>query len=171
MWVFGYGSLMWDGWERDFDGQKHPRARLKGYRRAFNKKSTRNWGSQKNPGPTLGLEKDDDSECIGCAFKFADDWQQNINDCLKDREGPSFELKKQPIILADNKEVQAIVPINKRSASTYIGDLSLHEKAKMARLAIGSSGSCVEYVRNVRKNLVSLEVEDPYVEDFWEELS
>ena len=30
MWVFGYGSLMWDGWEQQFDGVRIDRAVLIG---------------------------------------------------------------------------------------------------------------------------------------------
>ena len=37
MWIFGYGSLMWDGWESEFVCQERAMATLSGYRRAFNK--------------------------------------------------------------------------------------------------------------------------------------
>ena len=57
MWVFGYGSLMWGSWETKFQGTNQGKARLRGYHRAFNKKSTRNWGMRDAPCPTLGLEK------------------------------------------------------------------------------------------------------------------
>ncbi len=70
IWVFGYGSLMWDNWEEKFGGNKHPRAVLHGYSRAFNKKSVKNWGSSEIPGPTLGLEEEDDAQCVGIAFEF-----------------------------------------------------------------------------------------------------
>jgi cation transport regulator ChaC len=45
MWVFGYGSLMWDGWEQALGGQRVDGAVLPDYGRSFNKKSTRNWGT------------------------------------------------------------------------------------------------------------------------------
>lgn len=40
MWVFGYGSLMWDGWEQEFGCLRRCVAVLKGYRRTFNKASS-----------------------------------------------------------------------------------------------------------------------------------
>ncbi len=51
MWVFGYGSLMWDQWEQQFGGIRVDRAALVNYRRSFNKASTGNWGTQDLPAP------------------------------------------------------------------------------------------------------------------------
>ena len=51
MWIFGYGSLMWDGWEATFDCKRKERAVLKGYARSFTKASVKNWGSKTAPGP------------------------------------------------------------------------------------------------------------------------
>jgi cation transport regulator ChaC len=54
MWVFGYGSLMWDGWEQALGGQRADGAVLPDYRRSFNKKSTRNWGRRRRLDLRLG---------------------------------------------------------------------------------------------------------------------
>jgi cation transport regulator ChaC len=56
MWIFGYGSLMWDGWESEFACQERAMATLSGYRRAFNKLSVANWGTKDAPCPTLKLD-------------------------------------------------------------------------------------------------------------------
>ena len=93
MWVFGYGSLVWEGWEVKFAGKGYERARLDNYHRSFNKKSTRNWGTPQNPGPTLGLEPQQGSQCVGTAFKFPHEQCQEIKAFLREREGPSYELK------------------------------------------------------------------------------
>jgi cation transport regulator ChaC len=37
MWVFGYGSLMWDHWETQFGCLRSLVADLPGYQRVFNK--------------------------------------------------------------------------------------------------------------------------------------
>jgi len=65
MWIFGYGSLMGDGWEEAFGCLRRTIAVLDGYRRTFNKASTKNWGSKEAPCPTLGLEEIEGGVCKG----------------------------------------------------------------------------------------------------------
>jgi hypothetical protein len=42
MWIFGYGSLMFDGWESGYGCVRREWASLSGYRRVFGKKSVKN---------------------------------------------------------------------------------------------------------------------------------
>ena len=168
MWIFGYGSLMWDGWEKKFDGRKYDKVILKNFQRDFNKKSTSNWGTTEVPGPTLGLERVLDSECVGSAFEFSNDKEKTVLAYLEKREGPSFELRKLEISLSDNRCVQAFVPVNRKAARTYIGDTSLEQRAEMAKNAIGANGSCIDYVANIRNKLTELGIKDTNVEDFWQ---
>ena len=168
MWVFGYGSLMWDGWEHRLDGIRRDRAKLINYHRAFNKKSVRNWGTRDNPGPTLGLEPEKGADCMGAAFEFPDSQKQPVLDYLKQREGRSFNLVELEVILNDGATIQAFTPVNDRTASTYIGDVNLKERAEMARAAGGSDGRCIDYVRGIRDKLRELSIRDEYVEEFWE---
>ena len=55
MWIFGYGSLMWDGWEKSFDCLETTNAILPNYQRVLNKKSVINWGTSDHPCPTLNI--------------------------------------------------------------------------------------------------------------------
>jgi hypothetical protein len=49
MWIFGYGSLMWDSWEQNFGCLGKEEAQLESFRRDFNKASTFRWGSRSAP--------------------------------------------------------------------------------------------------------------------------
>jgi glutathione-specific gamma-glutamylcyclotransferase len=106
MWVFGYGSLMCDGWEereRPVVGLRVDSAALAGYRRSFNKKSVENWGIREAPAPTLGLEPDQNANCIGTAFEFPDAQRTAIENRLRDREGKSFALVERAVRLPDGE--------------------------------------------------------------------
>jgi cation transport protein ChaC len=92
MWIFGYGSLMWDDWESRYGCLRKCVAVLNGYRRTFNKASTKNRGSKKAPCPTLNLEKDATGACKGMAFSFPDERSRDVRGCLAKREGTNFQL-------------------------------------------------------------------------------
>jgi glutathione-specific gamma-glutamylcyclotransferase len=171
MWVFGYGSLMWDDWETAFGCTRKEVAVLPGFRRDFNKASERNWGSADTPGPTLGLEPLADARCVGMAFEFPEAERSRLLSALRDREGRSFMLPEKSIELAPGTIVQAVVPLNDRSRRTYIGNQSLERRARLAAVAEGESGRCADYVKNIREKLLELGVQDADVEEFWNKVS
>jgi glutathione-specific gamma-glutamylcyclotransferase len=108
MWVFGYGSLMWDGWEETLGCVGRRLADLGGYRRVFNKASVRNWGTKKSPCPTLNLKKEKASFCRGMAFEFADDRMVEIEQYLAKREGQGFSFPRLPIHVDGRGDVLAL---------------------------------------------------------------
>ncbi len=168
MWVFGYGSLMWDNWENQFQGIKHSKAKLNGYQRNFNKASTRNWGSPQNPCPTLGLEKIDESTCVGCAFEFDDNYQTSIMKELRRREGTTtFQLVELDVELKDGKIVRAITPVNKQN-NTYLGNLTVEDRAENARVAVGTDGNCVDYIDKIYRYLKQSDIDDEKVNEMRE---
>lgn len=167
MWIFGYGSLMWDDWEKKFNGKKYEKAILFNYERSFNKKSVKNWGSSEKPCPTLGLEKNENSKCVGTAFEFDDDKEEDVLNYLKEREGRSFKIKKLKITLPDQRTVFAYTPINDINANTYIGNISIEKRAEMAKTAKGNDGNCLEYIKNLQGMLSKIGVNDTMVKDFY----
>ena len=167
MWVFGYGSLMWDGWEESFNGTRVEGAVLEGYRRAFNKKSVENWGTRDCPCPTLGLEEAPAATCTGVAFRFAEAKRDAVWSYLRNREGPSFDLETAPVHLPDAPTVSALVAINNPSAASYIGDRARPAIAAMVEGAEGQSGDCIEYLKNTRAKLRALLIDDEAVEQLW----
>jgi cation transport regulator ChaC len=98
MWVFGYGSLMWDDWEQPFGGMRVDRAVLMGHRRSFNKKSVVNWGTSAALGPTLGLEPAQNAVCAATAFEFPEEQRAAVQNLLRRREGESFSLDDPPLV-------------------------------------------------------------------------
>lgn len=168
MWVFGYGSLMWDGWETKFQGTNHGKAKLRGYHRAFNKKSTRNWGTRDAPCPTLGLEKLNGAECAGIVFEFNDNQRQSIKANLKNREGESFQLVEVEVELEGGQKVMALTSINRLEMNTYIDNPDFNALVDIVRKTSGKDGSCFEYIRNIHIKCEELGIKDEYVQKMWE---
>jgi cation transport protein ChaC len=162
MWLFGYGSLMWDGWEERFGCVRRVPVDLEGYARIFNKKSLERWGTYENPGLTLNLTPS--GTCHGVAFAFDDTARSEIEDYLCARE--TCSATEIPLTLPDATEVGAL---------TYIYDgprlidegVSLEEQAAMILEAEGHAGSSFDYIRGVRAHLAALGIADPAVEALW----
>lgn len=165
MWLFGYGSLMWDGWETRYGCVRREHAVAHEHRRVFNKKSLERWGTHTQPGLTLNLAhaSEDGSPCRGIAFEFPDPHQAEIEAYLSERETCAAT------------EIAVRLPGETITARTYIyegprlveADLPLHARAAMVLLAEGVAGSSYDYVRNVRNHLEALGVTDPAVDELW----
>lgn len=161
MWVFGYGSLMVDKWEEKFACTRRVTATLTGYQRIFNKASVVNWGMASTPCPTLNLYPVADASCIGIAFEFREAQRAEVETYLAKREGKDFVLKKFQITPQGAEATQALVPI-------YVGQNILspatpEELISCIRQANGKSGSCVDYVVSVHRQLLELGIDDPAV--------
>ncbi|MBW8320977.1 MAG: gamma-glutamylcyclotransferase [Arenimonas sp.] len=161
MWVFGYGSLMWDNWQRTHGGTDGVLAELKGYQRSFNKASRVNWGTDATPGPTLNLVVKADGACVGYAFEFDDSKQAEVFADLERREGKNFPLRKMRITLSDGRNVEAHLPVY--VGRNVITGKTLDELVAMAMAAVGRAGKASDYVLNVAGKLNAVGVEDATV--------
>jgi glutathione-specific gamma-glutamylcyclotransferase len=166
MWVFTYGSLMADGWEKQFGGRRIDRAVLQGYKRSFCKNSVRNWGTAEAPGPTLCVVSDGMAKCLGVAFDFPDGRREVILAYLRKREGKSFDFPELRVALPDGSEISAVTPVADTQASTFVGHLPIQTRAAMARIATGTSGTCLDYVRQSYAELRAMGIEDAEVNQF-----
>jgi glutathione-specific gamma-glutamylcyclotransferase len=160
MWVFGYGSLMWDGWEAEFGCLRSTMADLPGYQRVFNKASVRNWGTRTVPGPTLNLMTADGA-CRGMAFEFPDQASGAIEIYLREREGRDFALRKKMIRLNEGGDVTAIVPLYE--GTNLVRATTTEEIAVLVLRASGTNGSCASYVIGISDKLRAMDIDDPAV--------
>ncbi|BAQ17046.1 cation transport protein chaC [Methyloceanibacter caenitepidi] len=165
MWLFGYGSLMWDGWETRYGCRQRVHAVAPEHRRVFNKKSLERWGTHAQPGLTLNLAPahEEAHRCRGIAFEFPDEHQTEIEAYLSARE------------TCHASEIAVRLPDEAVTARTYIYDgprliengLTLQERAAMILVAEGIAGSSYDYIANVRAHLDRLGVNDPAVDELW----
>ncbi|MGN6534532.1 MAG: gamma-glutamylcyclotransferase [Mesorhizobium sp.] len=164
MWIFGYGSLMWDNWEQAFRCRKKVRAVAKDYARSFTKASVRNWGTKDAPGPTLRIVNRAGGECQGMAFEFAVDRSSDVLEYLRDREG-GFSEETVELFLVGGETVLA-------KTFTYAGKNIIEGKndeqiAEMVVRARGVDGSALDYVTACKRDLAAVGIEDPAVDSLW----
>ena len=156
LWVFGYGSLMWDpGFEHISAGK----ARLHGYHRAFCMYSERHRGTAARPGLVLALDRG--GSCQGIAYRVARDRADDVLAYLWEREMPRYAyLPRQLRATVDGQPVICVTFIVDRSQKSYAGRLSAARTAAVIDGATGERGTNRDYLINTVKHLEELGIAD-----------
>ena len=162
MWVFGYGSLIWESWEKELNCDSKILADLYGFRRTFNKLSNRNFGIWERPCPTLNLLKEESAVCRGVAFHFPNHQEETVLAALRQREGKNFDLVQLPICLTDNRNVCAYTPLY--TGTNLITNVSLDRLAVMIRDTEGRRGRCIDYITHLANAFAAHGIKDPCVD-------
>jgi len=165
-WIFGYGSLMWNPC---FPYQERRLATLHGSHRAFTQPSTRNWGNQSFPGPTLCLKSG--GHLTGIAFRVRPEELNEILECLRKREGQDPEIRE--IQLTYGRAVRAYVWL--MTQRKQWDDLSLDKLSQKAvdnhrnrqRSPGYENGDAVDYLRELKKNIDEMGINDEHVNAYW----
>ena len=160
IWIFGYGSLIWNP---GFDYETKQRARLTGFKRAFCMWSIHYRGNKQKPGLVLGLDPAQGVNCEGVAYFVAAQTAEKVHLYLRERELISYAYHErvETLRLEDGQQVQAICYIVDPAHSQYAGGLSLDEQAKVISSASGSAGPNLEYLQNTATHLAALGIDDP----------
>ena len=158
MWVFGYGSLMWN------PGFPHGQARLAhmhGYHRALCVWSWVHRGTRDHPGLVLGLDRG--GSCLGVAHPVAAADRDATIDYLYGRELVTnvYLPVVRRIHMEDLGSVAALTFVVDRDHDQYAGKLTPEEAASTIRYARGQSGPNPEYFANTMAHLVELGIRCP----------
>ena len=149
VWVFAYGSLLWDAELRDAVTEP---ALLHGYHRSFCLLSYDYRGTAANPGLTLGLDRG--GSCRGAVLRLSIEALDRIW---------SREMSGRLVYAARLLRVQTATSVRQTLAFTalrtcpdYAGRLPLDEAARMILAASGRRGTCRDYFENTLQHLEQL---------------
>lgn len=156
VWVFGYGSLMWD------PGFAHEAARpalLYGYHRALCIYSHRHRGTVQRPGLVLGLDRG--GSCRGMAYRIAGAQAAATLGYLWDREMITgvYVPRRVRVRLARDQVVCWAFVANRRHAQ-YAGGMAPAAQAAFVLQGRGESGRCRDYLANTVRHLDALGIAD-----------
>ena len=156
LWVFAYGSLIWDP---GFEFAEPRPALLRGYHRAFCLYSKRYRGTPEQPGLVLGLDRG--GACRGVAYRVAAARVAATWDYLWEREmsNRSYECRVLPLEL-DGRRVDARGFVVDRRHPNYAGKLSPARIAAVICAAAGQRGPCFAYLENTVRHLDELGIPD-----------
>lgn len=163
LWVFGYGSLMWNPAFRY--AQISP-ARLFGFHRNFCLELTIGRGSPDNPGLMLAL--DHGGSCNGLAFRIDATEVESETDILWMREMVTGAYRARWAKLElDGEVVRGLVFTINRNHMRYRGKMSWTDKIDRLSTGTGPLGSCREYLQNTVEHLDQIDVHDRYLHRLW----
>lgn len=160
MWVFGYGSLIFDP---GFEYQERVTATLSEFHRSFCIRSVHARGTAETPGLGLALTASSGSFCTGVAFSVAPQNSASVLEYLRAREmvNDVYVETRVEVTLEDTRRVRALTYVANTEHAQFVTGLSLEEQARLIAHAAGERGPNSEYLYNTVAHLGALRVHDP----------
>jgi cation transport protein ChaC len=160
LWVFGYGSLMW---QPGFEFVEQVPARLIGEHRALCVYSFDHRGTPEKPGLVLGLDRG--GACRGIAFRVAARRRSDTVNYLRGREQTTHVYREvMRSVWLENEarqRVSALAYVVDRGHVQYAGRLALAEQLRYVRQGHGRSGNNRDYVLSTVKSIEAQGFRDP----------
>ena len=166
LWVFGYGSLMWDP---AIHFTEVRRADLPGHARRFCYRTLMGRGTPERPALMLSLEPEPGRGCChGLAFRIPAALAEEESAMLWRREMLRGGYLPQLLPVATPQgPVQALAFLSNPAHPGYIGELPLSESAAIIAAAAGQLGRNLDYLRQLDQQLLRLGIADPYIHALW----
>lgn len=160
LWVFGYGSLMWDP---GFEFEARVPARLIDWHRSFCMSSIHYRGTPEDPGLVLALDAALGALCDGVAYAVSPHLAEATHAYLREREQISYAYLERflSVRLADGRAVEALAYVINRDHAQYCGAMAPAEQARVIARAAGQRGPNADYLWNTVAHLRDLGIEDP----------
>lgn len=159
LWVFGYGSLIWNP---EFSYAQTQKARVFGYHRGFCMRSIHHRGTEDDPGLVLALEPQEGAHCDGLAFEVAAGEEERTLDLLRERELVSSAYLETTLMahFQNGEAVEAVTYVIDCAHVQYEQNTDLETQAQRIAFAHGGRGPNYEYLYNTAGQLAALGLED-----------
>lgn len=158
MWVFGYGSLLWNP---GFPYREKVIATLPGWHRSFCMRSIHHRGTEEEPGLVLALDADNGAHCQGLALLVEEGHEAKTLEELRAREliSSAYLERMLHVDLRDGRRVEAVTYVIDPHHVQYC-HLDLEEQAQIISTAVGGRGPNTDYLHNTASHLFELGIED-----------
>jgi cation transport protein ChaC len=159
MWVFGYGSLIWNP---DFPVAERQIARVTDWQRSFCMWSIHHRGSVAAPGLVLALDHVEAAICDGVAFRVTPGNEADTLETLRAREliSSAYLETHLPLVLQDGRKVNALAYVIDPEHEQYCGGLALEKQAQIIAGAVGGRGPNRDYLFATAEHLAKLGIAD-----------
>jgi len=159
LWVFGYGSLMW---QPGFPYAEKCRGEVAGYSRAFCIRSVHHRGVEGKPGLVLGLDRG--GSCTGIAYRVAAEHAAETLRYLRAREQVNGVYRETRLTISlvegEKRQVFGLTYVAERAHPSYVSRMPLSEQARLIATSSGLSGQNVAYLVNTWAHLEELGIRE-----------
>lgn len=162
LWVFAYGSLIWDP---ALDFAEVRRAHAPRHARRFILVDTHGArGTAEAPGLMAAL--DDGAGCDGLVFRIAADKVETETDILFRREmiGPGYHARFIPVRL-DGQDIRALSFIADHDDPLMQADITRDAQIRYAATGAGFLGTSFDYLHSTVAHLAEVGIDDPDASD------
>lgn len=162
LWVFGYGSLIWDP---GFPVAERRIARLDGWHRSFCMRSIHHRGTVESPGLVLALDRAEGATCTGVAFRVRPGAEAETLLALRERELISSAYLEMTLPVETGVgPLQALSYVIDPDHAQYCGGLDIEDQARIIARATGGRGTNRDYLWSTAAHLAELGIADPDLE-------
>lgn len=163
MWVFGYGSLLWNP---GFPVARREIATLQGYARSFCMSSIHHRGTEEAPGLVLALDETAGAACQGLALAVQTGQEDQTLAYLRERElvSSAYLERDLRVGLHSGEEVEAVTYVIDPHHEQYCGGMALERQAQIIATAVGGRGPNTEYLYNTAEHLSEIGLGDAELE-------
>jgi len=158
LWVFGYGSLIWDP---GFPVAERRIATLHGWHRSFCMRSIHHRGTVENPGLVLALDAAEGATCTGVAFRVEPGQEAATLATLRERELiSSAYLERTLPVTTGAGPLDALAYVIDPDHVQYC-QIDREEQAQIIARAMGGRGPNRDYLWSTTAHLAELGIADP----------
>jgi glutathione-specific gamma-glutamylcyclotransferase len=162
IWIFGYGSLMWNP---NFEYLNTENGYLIGWNRQFCQASPDHRGTPESPGCVVTLIPQKDSRCYGRLYQISRQEYQRVFAYLDQRECEGYQRLTITVQALDGSSREAVVYIADQHNPHFKQNWTLDTIAKRILVSSGPSGSNLDYFLKLRSCLSQFSPKDEHVEE------
>lgn len=160
VWVFGYGSLIWNP---GFEYSDSHNAQLDDWELRFWQASNDHRGTLEYPGRVATVIPSPGAKVRGKVFRVQGD-RDRVLAYLDHREKCGYERLQFKVRTDSGQTLEAIAYVGSQSLESFIGPEDESRTAAVIREAHGPSGANLEYLKKLHQVLCELGHMEPHVE-------
>ena len=167
VWIFGYGSLIW---RPNFQYLRSEEGVLSGWNRVFYQGSPDHRGTPECPGCVATIVCEPRAQCFGRLYLIEQTEYARVFSYLDKREAEGYQRLLLWVTTLKGERIEAVVYVASAQNPHFLDGWSISDLAVRIRVAVGPSGSNLEYFWQLYNSLEAFGFVDEHLQASAKEL-